>query len=40
MPTDKMWKVNLLKEIADIQHSVLVLGMDDDGDLPRLSHES
>ena len=39
MPTDKMWKVNLVKEITDIQHSVLVLGMDDDGDLPGFTQD-
>ena len=39
MPTDEMWKVNLVKEITDIQHNVLVLGMDDDGDVPGLTHD-
>lgn len=34
MPTDEKWKVNLVKEITDIQHCVLVLDMDRDGEVP------
>lgn len=33
MPTDDMWKVNMVREITDIQQSVLVLGMEDDEDV-------
>ena len=36
MSSEEMWKVNLVNEITYIQHSVLVLGMDADGDLPGL----
>ena len=39
MPTDEMRKGNLVKEITDIQHSVLVLGMDDDRDLPGFAQD-
>jgi hypothetical protein len=39
MPTDEAWKVNLVKEITDINYNVLVLSGDEPEDVPHFTKD-
>ena len=39
MPEDEAWKVNIIKEITDINYSVLALSGDEPEDVPHFTQD-